>query len=87
MDVHRVLLSVCNAENVDAPRSDGQRFRQEVPERLQPTLPLDTRVDKISRCDALGREKKESRGSGNKNYRLVNDNFWADQSPPSSWFH
>lgn len=56
MDVHRFLLAVRYAENVDTPRSDGQGFRQEVPECLQPTLPLDVQVDKISRCNAFGRQ-------------------------------
>lgn len=56
MNVHSFLLSVCDAENVDTPRSDRQGFRQEVPECLQATLPLDMRVDKISRCNAFGRQ-------------------------------
>lgn len=47
--VHCFLLSVRHAENVDTPRPDRQGLRQEVPERLQPALPLDTRVDKIPR--------------------------------------
>lgn len=56
MNVRCLLLSVRDAENVDAPRSDGQGFGQKVPERLQPTPSLDVRVDKISRCTALGRQ-------------------------------
>jgi len=58
MDVHGSLLPVCYAENVDAPLSDRQGFRQEVPERLQPTLPLDVRVDKFSRCYAFRRQRE-----------------------------
>lgn len=58
MDVHGFLLPVHDAENVDAPRSDRQGFRQEVPERLEPTLPFDTRVDKISRCNAFRRQRE-----------------------------
>lgn len=59
MDVHASLLPVCYAENVDAPRPDGQGSRQEVPERLQSTLPLDVRVDKSSRCYAFRRQERE----------------------------
>lgn len=58
MDVHSFLLSVCYAENVDTSWSDGQGFRQEVPERLQPSLPLDIRVDKLSRCNAFRRQRE-----------------------------
>lgn len=58
MDVHCFLLSVGYAENVDTARPDGQGFRQEVPESLQPTLPLDVRVDKISRCNAFRRQRE-----------------------------
>lgn len=56
MDVHRFLLSVRYAEDVDTPCSHRQGFRQEVPECLQSTLPLDVRVDKISRCNAFRRQ-------------------------------
>lgn len=56
MDVHRPLPAVGDAENVDAARPDGQERRQEVPQRLQPTLPLSARVDKLSRCTAFGRQ-------------------------------
>lgn len=52
MDVHRPLPAVGDAENVDAARPDGQERGQEVPQRLQPTLPLGARVDKLSRCTA-----------------------------------
>lgn len=58
MNVHRFLLSVCYAENVDARRPDGQGFGQEVPERLQPALPLDVSVDKIPHCNAFGRQRE-----------------------------
>lgn len=53
--IHRFLFSVCHTENVDTPCSDRQGFRQEVPECLQPALPLDARVDKIPCCKAFGR--------------------------------
>lgn len=59
MDVHCFLLSICYAENVDAPWSDRQGFRQEVPERLQPTLPFDVRVDKISCGNAFRRQREQ----------------------------
>lgn len=59
MDVHCFILSIGNAENVDTPRSDRQGFREEVPERLQSTLPLDVRVDKISRRNALRRQREQ----------------------------
>lgn len=85
MDVHSFLLSIRYAENVDALRSDGQGFRQEVPERLQLTLPFDVRVDKISRGSAFRRQR--GRRSCGKNYRLVNDNYGADQSLVSSSLH
>lgn len=53
VNVHGFLPSVGYAENVDGPRSDGQVFRQEVPERLEAALPLHTRLDKIPGCDAF----------------------------------
>lgn len=59
MDVHCFILSIGNAENVDTSRSDRQGFREEVPERLQSTLPLDVRVDKISRRNALRRQREQ----------------------------
>lgn len=58
MDVHRPLPAVGDAEDVDAARPDGQDGGQEVPQRLQPTLPLSARVDKLSRCTAFRRDKE-----------------------------
>lgn len=60
MDVHRPLLPVGDAENVDAVRPDGQDRRQEVPQRLQPALPLEARVDKITSCTAFGRQGEQA---------------------------
>ena len=58
VQVHRLCLaSVHDAEDVDSPGSDGQGFGQEVPEYLQPTLPRDTGIDKLSGCDAWGRQR------------------------------
>lgn len=82
MDVHASLLPVCYAENVDAPRPDGQGSRQEVPERLQSTLPLDVRVDKSSRCYAFRRQERER-----ENCSVVDDTCRVDESLPVSGFH
>lgn len=76
--VHRLLLSVCHAENVDTPCSDRQGFRQEVPEGLQLALPLDARVDKIPRCKAFGR--RGERGLCVKHCCLFGDNYRVDQN-------
>lgn len=73
MDVHRPLPAVGDAENVDAARPDGQERRQEVPQRLQPTLPLGARVDKLSRGTAYGRQGEQGRLC-NEIWLIVGDN-------------
>lgn len=60
MDVHRPLPPVGDGKNVDAVRPDGQDRRQEVPQGLQPALPLNTRVDKITSCSAFGRRGEQA---------------------------
>lgn len=58
MHVHGFLVSVGDAENVDASWADGQGFRQEVPERLQPSPPLHVGVDKLSGCNPFNRQRE-----------------------------